>query len=369
MFPCSAIEIINEVLMQLKISPALLIAIIFLAGCAPGSLPFLATATPTVTLTPTPTLTPTITLTPTLAATNTPAATLTPTITPTLPPGRRNTIAFTSNRDGADQIYLMNADGTGVVKVTTQGPLNGRPTFSTDGRRIAFSSSRSGRGNIYTMNIDGTDIKRVTNPEQGDDSFPAWSWDGTKIAFNSTRDDPACSSTGLLCKNEIYVMNADGSDVRRITLNPADDYYPTWAPDGRRLAFVSERDGRSQIYTMNLDGSNVVRITNSAGSDTWPAWGPDGARIAYTSDRDTDDHHPEIYMMLANGAGSVRLTTHHLPNYMPGWAPDGRRLAFVSQRDGNNEIYMLTVDGPPRPPVRLTNNIADDLNPAWSPLQ
>lgn len=355
--------------MSFKIASVLFIAIIFLSGCAPGSLTNSVTGTPIITSTPTPSLIPTITLTPTPAPTNTPADTPTPAITLTPVPGRRNTIAFTSNRDGTDHIYLMNADGTGVAKVTTTGPSNGRPTFSPDGRRIAFSSARNGRGNIYTMNIDGTDIKRITSPAQGDDSFPMWSWDGTKIAFNSTRDDPTCSPTGLLCKNEIYVMNADGSDVRRITLNAADDYYPTWASDGRRLAFVSERDGRPQIYTMNVDGSNVVRITNSAGSDTWPAWGPDGARIAYTSDRDTDDKHPEIYMMLANGAGSVRLTVHHLPNYMPSWAPDGRRLAFVTQRDGNNEIYMMTVDGPPRPPVRLTNNVGDDLNPAWSPLQ
>ena len=354
--------------MQLKTACFLSIAAIFLAGCAPGSLSFSATATPTPSATPTPTLTPTITLTPTPAATNTPTDTPTPTITPTSLPGRRNTIAFTSNRDGSDQIYLMNADGTGVVKVTTTGLLNGRPTFSTDGRRIAFSSSRDGRGNIYTMTVEGNEVKRLTNPAQGDDSYPVWSWDGTRIAFNSTRDDPTCTPTALLCKNEIYVMNADGSDVRRITLNAADDYYPTWAPDGRRLAFVSERDGRPQIYTMNVDGSNVVRITNSAGSDTWPAWNPDGVRIAYASDRDTDDKHPEIYMMLANGTGSVRLTTHHLANYMPGWAPDGRRIAFVTQRDGNNEIYMITVDGPVRPPVRLTNIIADDLNPAWSPL-
>lgn len=355
--------------MQFKSARLFLIAIFFLAGCAPGSFPFSPTTTPTPTVTATPTATaaPTNTATPT--ATRAPTETPTPTVTPTALPGRRNTIAFVSNRDGADQIYLMNADGTGVTRLTNEGPLNGRPSFSTDGRRIAFSSSREGRTKIYSMNIDGTDTKRLTNPPQGDDSFPAWSWDGTKIAFSSTRDDPACGASGLFCKNEIYVMNADGSDVRRITLNAADDYYPTWAPDGRRLAFVSERDGRAQIYAMNIDGSNVVRITSSAGNDTWPAWGPDGARIAYTSDRDTDDKHPEIYMMLSNGAGSVRLTTHHLANYMPSWAPDGRRITFVSQRDGNSEIYMLTPDGPPRAPVRLTNNVGDDLNPAWSPLQ
>jgi Tol biopolymer transport system component len=261
---------------------------------------------------------------------------------------------------------MMDADGSNVQRFLTDGTSVGRPSFSPDGRRILFSMTRDGRSRIYTINVNGTDLRQITSPDQGDDYYPAWSWNGIRIAFNSTRDDPNCTPSSFICKSEIYTMNPDGTGLQRITANLGDSYYPTWAPDGSRLAFVSTYAGNPQILTMNPNGSGVLRITLTAGSDTWPAWGPDGVRIAFSSDR--LDGHSEIYVMLNNGTGVSRVTTHHLMSYMPSWSPDGRRLAFVSQRDGNNELYTTTLDGPSRTIVRLTNNSADDTNPFWSPL-
>jgi type II secretory pathway pseudopilin PulG len=126
--------------------------------------------------------------------------------------------------------------------------------------RIAFISDRDGNDEIYVMNADGSGVTRLTN-NPAYDGWPAWSPDGRRIAFASNRDG----------NPEIYVMNADGSGVTRLTNNPADDWAPSWSPDGRRIIFVSNRDGNYEIYVMNSDGSGVTRLTNNPARDVWPA--------------------------------------------------------------------------------------------------
>ena len=141
-----------------------------------------------------------------------------------------------------------------------------------DGAQIAFVSTRDGNYEIYVMNAGGGDLRRLTdNPAL--DWLPAWSPDGEQIAFESSR-------TGV---REIYVMNADGSEQRNLTNSLADDYFPTWSPDGEQIAFESNRDGYPEIYVMNMDGSDVRRITFT---ETWtggPTWSPDGELIAFHS--------------------------------------------------------------------------------------
>ena len=277
-------------------------------------------------------------------------------------------LAFASFRDGTGEIYVMSADGSGQTRLTHSSASDLSPSWSPDGRRIAFHSDRDDPdrtdnifiANIYVVNADGSGQTRLTHSSAGD-SEPSWSPDGRRIAFMSFRDGG----------REIYVMNADGSGQTRLTHNSAGDWSPSWSPDGRRIAFMSLRDGNSAIYVMNADGSGQTRLTHNSAGDWSPSWSPDGRRIAFHSDRDdpdqTDnDRIANIYVMNADGSGQTRLTHSSASDSDPSWSPDGRRIAFRSLRDGNSEIYAMNVDGSSQ--TRLTNNSAWDGQPSW-PIQ
>lgn len=174
-------------------------------------------------------------------------------------------IAFSSNRDGYGEIYVMNADGSGPTRLT-QLHAASQPSWAPDGTRMAFQSS----GDIWTMNADGSAQVRVT---YGGGSSPAWSPDGQKIAFN-------CGFNGI---REICVMNVDGSGVANLTNQPSGEWSPSWSPNGQQIAFFSDRDGRFEIYVMNADGSEQTRLTHIYTSSMYPTWSPDGQIIAFAS--------------------------------------------------------------------------------------
>ena len=233
-------------------------------------------------------------------------------------------------------------------------PPEVRATASASGR-IAFSSGRDGDLEIYVMNDDGTDVVQLTHND-ADEWHPALSPDGRRIAFKSDRDGE---------DYEIYVMNADGSGVVQLTDNDSEEEVPAWSPDGRRIAFSSNRDGDYEIYVMNADGSGVVQLTESGGGSS--AWSPDGRRIAFDSWRDRSR---EIYVMNTDGSGLVRLTDNDFWDSDPAWSPDGRRIAFESDRDGDDdnndyEIYVMNADG--SGVVQLTYNDAIEWSATWSP--
>ena len=208
------------------------------------------------------------------------------------PDARR--IAFTSASfsDGDWGIYVMNADGSGVERLTSPLTEAAHPAWSPDGQRIAFSSNPDGHMEIYAMNADGSGVERLTSCSDAVSSSPAWSPDGQRIAFARTVRD---RRTALWRPGEwdIYVMDADGSDAERLTYFGFKSTFPAWSPDGRRIAFESDIGINSEIYMMNADGSDIVGLTDSAGSAS-PAWSPDGRRIAFLSDVDgngnTDIH-------------------------------------------------------------------------------
>jgi len=217
--------------------------------------------------------------------------------------------------------------------------------------KIAFVSERDGNHEIYVMNADGSEQKRLTN-NPAIDTEPSWSPDGKKIAFVSGRDG----------NPEIYLMNVDGSRLERLTNNPAIDVEPSWSPDGKKIAFRSNRDGNYEIYLMNVDGSGLERLTNNPADDGLPSWSPDWKKIAFVSDRDKNG---EIYVMNVDGSGQKRLTNNPADDGLPSWSPDGKKIAFVSKRDGNYEVYVMNVDGSEQ--KNLTKNSADDVYPSWSP--
>ncbi len=269
---------------------------------------------------------------------------------PESPPDMQGRTAFSSNRDGNVEIYVMNADGSSVTRLTDNEAVDRGASWSPDGGRIAFESDRDGDYEIYVMNADGSDVTRLTENEAVDRGA-SWSPDGGRIAFYSDRDE------GF----EIYVMNADGSDVTRLTDNEAIDGGPSWSPDGGRIAFSSLRGESFEIYVMNADGSDQTRLTENEELDYSPSWSPDGRSIAFTSRRDGND---EIYVMNADGSDQTRLTENEEPDSSPDWSPDGRSIAFTSRRDGNYEIYVMNADGSGQ--TRLTENEEYDSSPSWS---
>jgi Tol biopolymer transport system component len=222
--------------------------------------------------------------------------------------------------------------------------------------RIAFVRD----GDIFTINSNGTGLTRLTTlAGTGADGAqnPAWSPDGSRIAFANTAGD-------------IYVVNADGSNLLRLTSTGQGNRHPTWSPDGARIAFVSTRDGAEDIYVMNADGSSPVRLTNDRGSDIDPAWSPDGGRIAFTSDRSGQD---EIYVMSPDGMNVRQLTYDPVFYHEPAWSPDGAALVFVRSSvpcdyyyyQCNFSIYVMGADGSGIRQLTPPNNFDDE--PAWSP--
>ena len=278
-------------------------------------------------------------------------------------------IAFVSKRDGNAEIYVMDADGGNQRRLTNNRHRDWKPSWSPDGKRIAFVSYRDGHvidgrptSEIYVMDADGGNPQNLTN-HPNNDWGPSWSPDGKRIAFYSRRDGPF--------NYEIYVMDADGGNQQNLSNNPLQDRSPSWSPDGERIAFSARRDGHfetkfsitEEIYVMDADGGNQQRLTENRKNDWHPVWSPDGKRIAFASDRKGDLQNFEIYVMDADGGNQQRLTENRVHDWSPSWSPDGKRIAFMSKRDGNDEIYVMDADG--GNPQNLSNNPHDDVSPAW----
>ena len=281
-------------------------------------------------------------------------------------------ITFQSDRDRNYEIYVMDDDGKNQRNLTNHPSDDYAPSWSPDGTRIAFMSDRDGNYEIYVMDADGGNQQNLTNHPE-DEKAPAWSPDGKRIAFVSDRD--RLLDIHGFPTSEIYVMDADGENPQNLTNNPADDWSPSWSPDGKRIVFMSYRDGHfigdfeeitSEIYVMDADGGNQQRLTENRKNDWSPSWSPDGTRIVFSSDRKGDWVNYEIYVMDADGGNLQRLTENRNNDWSPSWSPDGKRIAFSSDRKGDFEsfeIYVMDADGGNQ--QNLTNHPRNDGSPAW----
>jgi TolB protein len=286
------------------------------------------------------------------------------------------------------EIYVIGAGGGEAKKVVglEDGGTNRHPAVSPDGTLIAFSSSREGHYSIYLVGVDGLGLRRLTYG-YADDGEPAWSPDGSKIAFVRGADGTTEGYANVsACAAEIYVTDVPdivsgsatvGGEVSLTRGQGGTD--PAWSPDGTRIAFTSYREGNYELYTMGPDGEAVIRLTNTNSDEGEPAWSPDGSSLAYVANlvrveegcgwMSTPVAHgggvPSIYVMTVGRnkrwqvSGSGGATD-------PTWSPDGSRIAFVGVTSGDGQLYAAEAASGLQ--TQLTFGATWKSSPSWSRL-
>jgi Tol biopolymer transport system component len=272
-------------------------------------------------------------------------------------PGTNGRLAFgLDTGDGNVDVYSVKPSGNALRRLTQAPSFDACPAYSADGTSIAFCSARSGTLEIWTMNANGTYQHQLTHTGRMA-GFPDYSPDGARIAFfgrlpGDTNDD-------------VFVVNSDGTGLVRLTSDPGNDQYPAWSPDGSKLAFLNDRSGVAQVWVMDADGGNPQQsTTDPAPKDQVPDWSPDGTKIAYASFATGGG---DIYVMHADGSGQTRLTTDPARDLGPAWSPDGTKIAFLSARDlpAARNVYVMNADGGDQHPVHPGGV---QFVPAWQPL-
>jgi TolB protein len=278
----------------------------------------------------------------------------------------RTRLTFSSDRDAerikgpagnrdVQEIYIADYDGANPLKVTNTRTLNITPTWSPDNQAIAYTSYRpsGGMGTFQDIIVSHIRLGKRETPADGNPKkqnyLPIWSPDGSKIAFTTNRDG----------NPEIYVMNADGSNVRRMTNSPGIDVSPTWSPTGGQLAWVSDRTGTARIYIMNADGTGQrVLINEECFRPTWASGKFN--EIAYAG-KSGPGYDIKIYS-FAEGT-SRRITDGIGSNESPAFSPNGRHVAFTSTRNGKVQVYTIARDGND---LRQITREGNNKYPNWS---
>ncbi|HKA57739.1 MAG TPA: Ig-like domain-containing protein [Gemmatimonadales bacterium] len=274
-----------------------------------------------------------------------------------------NVILFSTEEFGGfpqvPQLSVMNPNGSGRRRITTDGQEYGTPAISPDGMRIAFTrfTPEVNGSTIYIMNADGTGQMPVIHRSTLFDGEPVWSPDGMQLAFSSWTEGPFGPYS------RIFVVNVDGTGLRQLTpdvdnnVEYAADFGLAWSPDGTQIVFV--RNGR--LHLINADGTGFIALPNEDLAQT-PSWSPDGTRIAYAS----LDPFGDIHIRNRDGSNLTVVTTGPGQDFSPRWSPDGRRLVFVRAGDDFiSQLYTVNVDGTRE--TRLSPGGFSEYSPDWGP--
>jgi TolB protein len=244
----------------------------------------------------------------------------------------------------------------GPTKLTNNKDYLQHLSWSPDGKYFLVTRYHKGKVGLWTVTVDGKDWKQVF-PSNKEPHFDGqWSPDSKRITFVF---DTLKGTDGEL---RIDQINVDGTGHKNLIAHKAFEESPRWSPDGKLLAWVSQRDKNQEIYVADAEGKNPKRLTSEPGLDNNPSWSPDSKRLAFCSSRKGN---LDIYVMNADGSDVRQLTTHPKMDYWPVWSPDGKRIAFTSNRDGNYDIWLMNTDGTEQ--RNLTNHPANDNYAAWSP--
>jgi TolB protein len=265
----------------------------------------------------------------------------------------RGKIAFVSDLSGSDEVYLINADGTGLDYVTFvpgDESSHTQPALSPDGRYVAYLTEDAGGAvDLVVQPLDGSGDTRRFDTE-GIQLSPVWSPDSKHLAY-------ASDQTGNF---EIFVRALEGQgEAIQLTNDPEADLPGSWSRDG--IYFMSHRDGDREIYRMNADGTSVTRLTTSPGTDVRPRISPKGKQVLFESTRDGN---LELYVMRIDGSNPVRITDFPGKDNMAAWSPNGKQIIFVSDRSGSDHLWIINADGSEARP--LTDDVGLVTWPSWS---
>lgn len=312
-------------------------------------------------------------------------------------------IIFNSDREKENNdVYLMNADGSGLRKITDGPGWDASPpnAWSPDGTRVLLLSDRDGgKEHIYLMNIEPYVPRLVTSKIESEEPLaPSYAPDGDRILYLANKEirifetgsktdriifrtaegaDPTFSPDGrkilfqdrISENTEVCTVDIDGSGFVNLTQSQSRDMSPSFSPDGKKIAFSSNRAASTttfEIYVMNSDGSEPSMIFGDRAMSAGPSWSPDGKSVVFANDReDGRIGNFELFSIDIEGGKENRLTIRPRYDTSPVFSPDGRRIAFASNTDGNSEIYLMNADGTGT--LRLTRDLGNDVSPRWSP--
>jgi TolB protein len=274
----------------------------------------------------------------------------------------KGNLTFMSTRDGNFEIYSMDSKGENLRNLSCNTATDYAFAYTPDGK-LLYYSNREKNDEIYILSADGRKLVNLTNHPKADRVMTV-SPDGKWIAFSSNRNDRS---------NELYVMDTTGANIRRLTTNDNFEDAPDWSPDGKKIIFskdvipssdtVSKSNG--EIFIMDADGSNERRLTNRPGFDGGPHFSPDGSKIVFYGK--SAQGYYDIFIMDADGNNIINLTEDAVEDYSPSWSPDGKWIGLTRGDSKNYDVWIIHLETKIK--TRLTTNPRRDESPIWQPIK